>query len=1794
MTLFASADNAQDLWTRLMKECLAVAGNQEWRVVDSSFLQNLTPNQKNELGVSEINIRSCIQELIRLIGQESAPLQNLVFNSDLWNENDLEQVVAGIYGDNATPQQQRIAILRRLPLHIRLSGNQRERIAIADDQNGQTLKPDTLLENNQFANDFQHQNLVDYQDAIQNAWELLQAKITLIARYPAGSNAATAQNQLFTEENPNNANQPIFHEVSWREVIAVILQQDNPEPFSQLVLAGLTVKQAGVVGRELTKKLREARMWVDKNSKVFCLNDLMHLEGMEDSLANVFENTDFRTLNDLPIELKDHPGFEGYHGTLLPPFSQVLQQIAEICANNEKWTLGIGANFLPANANNDYAGLLDFLNHVKDCHELSLANIILMLHQRKGDMTPTNFFDKIRSSVTRLWNINTQGIQRRIDTLNYLREHARIQDHDGYLKQFVAEGEIFSNHILPAIQLRNIAGTWCNTNLLIWQNAGADPQYVLHNEHQKILIPNEDNLVQEIHPEANAQQQVPIAPNEPDKSAQALITYLETFRNQNGLPRPEYPLMAASFIAVCYDHTVLRKFAEDCLRNQVVIPNFDALRDLLFNVGAGYDFRANNNWANGHFLFEIHPANQNQATYQNILGQPIQVPLNVNPSHLLVDDVNIAKVQATYNGQPIRKIKLRQFAQIDGIEKINSKWGITLKTIVAKGYGLTRTETPSILENFEKIIAPDAEIKTTRLYLLDSAESRMGELGCRNNPIFAKILNSFRIARDARIARQQFEQQGDKNSETPEAKRKEAEQHLSDAHQSLITALTAQREIPLSDNNQIEDALCEALRRKIKELGYTPNAVLFELFQNADDALSERLAIQGQDTNIPKTLKIKWNLQNGATDGTLHLLHWGRPINSALGLLENDLRYQSYRQDLVKMLNLHTSDKNQANDDGNNLAITTGKFGLGFKTVFLLSKAPSIMSGRLQHRIRGAWMPNGITNESLERMNTLRRENSCPNDLTLFELSAVSQESISPIIEKFKQSASYLILFSKSLEKIEIDNNGRNQPFAKILSEPNCNWSVSSNKWVLYPNPQTVSSAGWVFELDGNGVTVRPEDIPPVWTTVPTHENSAIRCAINGDWHMDTGRLRIARQSSEQMEQVAKRLATCLQTAVHDLQDNAKWEAFYKKAGWQGTDLLSRYSFWKSLWVLFSKPNPVQDWKACIEKSDTDIISAILWNTDFGAYRELIVKHKIVPSGIEDIADYRVLTQIQIGEGNNQNDQTIYADFYLEGLLDAKADLKQAILSEAQFRNSYPPTTVVSQSVGKYVNELVNVGQRLKPLQVKEVVREFVKDNRVEPNDADSLGIIFTFERLKDWKKTHGDKVDELEQVFHHFEFNNQLGNPVQAKDLIVGARNGFEGANYQDEQMRAAFAPDSALLHSDYNTPEAIQFFLLCRESMEANAVKLAEWACDTQGDKLTKVFEYLVKGKLREELAQEIKEIQNDWFQNIKVSQEFVELTDEMKFKVRQLFEPINYQAINQNIDPPPPPPPPPIEKLITWWERNNNTAPYTLTGDWWDLITRNFNDAIGIGNDENSRKDYLVKKLESPQSDESKLLWFRVLSIANFISEGRRMTEVRDYMKNDTFFQKLWKARNTQELNHIAESVFAELVDRRHIHDQAQGERSYFWRRVFYDMRKINRIVFEYQFAESLLQLHVSPITEILRFVRGGADQNPIQTLRWTGVMGQSAAGSLLFVIRELRRLGIFTPPDDKHCYFVCKPVRNAAIRFGLLDERHREIQGEVLLDASAELHDRISKLPEEHRQIFKNLYDIPLLHWGINND
>jgi hypothetical protein len=281
--------------------------------------------------------------------------------------------------------------------------------------------------------------------------------------------------------------------------------------------------------------------------------------------------------------------------------------------------------------------------------------------------------------------------------------------------------------------------------------------------------------------------------------------------------------------------------------------------------------------------------------------------------------------------------------------------------------------------------------------------------------------------------------------------------------------------------------------------------------------------------------------------------------------------------------------------------------------------------------------------------------------------------------------------------------------------------------------------------------------------------------------------------------------------------------------------------------------------------------------------------------------------------------------------------------------------------------------------------------------------------------------------------------------------------------------------------------------------------------------------------------------------------------------------------------------VQEVWEWW--NGVGRPlhdYTLDGANWELLFP------GDNTRPTDRPAKLRAVLQQPERDEGKLVWYRLFGLACLMSGAGhgRIESLRRFWREelDCPERNFWNVTADRDFHEATKDLFLSLVLRR-ANPDATREWADFWRHVFYDVRKVHELVWNREFADTVLRLICDPgrVAHLPQFLRDG--QLPGQQ-SWDGVLGQSAGVPLFFLTREMCRLGLAPAGEiQRLAFFVCTPVRRAAERIGWLKTGASEqADFRSLARMSEQLYDTIMADARFGAKLLPD-YDIPLLHLGL---
>ncbi|MGT2430335.1 hypothetical protein ACU4HD_19470 [Cupriavidus basilensis] len=381
-------------------------------------------------------------------------------------------------------------------------------------------------------------------------------------------------------------------------------------------------------------------------------------------------------------------------------------------------------------------------------------------------------------------------------------------------------------------------------------------------------------------------------------------------------------------------------------------------------------------------------------------------------------------------------------------------------------------------------------------------------------------------------------------------------------------AIKALGEVVASEND-VQEVILAGIRERISDNQYEISSIPFELFQNADDAVSEFQQLQAADGRARVDANSIGRFVFERTDGVARFLHWGRPVNYT-GRGDN-LRPE-FGSDLERMLMLGATAKSDAEG-------VTGKFGLGFKSVLLATDAPCVWSGDLCFRIVGGCLPERWTPTSQTRSSQAQHQGADKSlRTTLTELVVRDQAAQSELGDRFASLAGLLPVFAREICDVIVDDDIHHWSPKVIIEDGTCNVSVGMCRLPVQGGFVTSrvlvfkSALGtMVLRLTSEGVAdferVERHPIPAIWVTAPTRGAAARGFLLNAPFQIDTGRASLAsgnaaRRNNQQAEELARAVGAGVVALLRSSQRD--WAGCAADLGCGG--LQSAAEFWTGFW----------------------------------------------------------------------------------------------------------------------------------------------------------------------------------------------------------------------------------------------------------------------------------------------------------------------------------------------------------------------------------------------------------------------------------------------------------------------------------------------------------------------------------------------------------------------------------------------------------------------------------------------------
>ncbi len=1301
--------------------------------------------------------------------------------------------------------------------------------------------------------------------------------------------------------------------------------------------------------------------------------------------------------------------------------------------------------------------------------------------------------------------------------------HDILDVHGWYLRALVE---------LPGVTPMNLTGlsllsrkeSWRAVEELCLGAHGVDPDHVLGEQHARLLeafVPSSGEA---------ATDPADTASHDADRrsDSRSIGDYLRDFELHVA------PEVLGGFAAVLGDDQEICDKAQEYLEPRWSLRNFRQRIDWevlpsttepgsLQVAGAGEDVHAA--MSKQRFLFRVARGGAEQAwSVLNLLGDQIQVPMSAEYDDLIVGQFR----NAPGHGYRTYEISLRGTdpATLPRPRLINL-FRDTAAVILDKVYCQAAGNLGSLWSELAESEQLDLEV--SQRLVLDHALFYVRQLGGRDSEIFARFGRYFD---DIRYREAELERLADDVGSRRE---------LDERRRALRNELSE----CLSSDPRAQRETLAAVRSKVIDFQYEPSSIPFELFQNGDDAAVELRQMLHRDAPPSQATKmaVSWN------GSEIVFVYWGRPINQfrLANFPSSEGRRLGYHRDLEKMLVMSSSDKSEEDD------LVTGKFGLGFKSVFLFTDRPLVLSGRLGFQVLGGIFPQKLPHEDSERLNQhALAYSSGTRETTVIELGRSEEVELEPneVLESFRELGHFLPVFSRSIKSIEL-REGDDAPEHLTWEEKSLRGSEHLFTGALRPSRGSSHSptpavvirgargAALLLATNARGFAPLPEGTPTFWVTAPTRSMESAGFAFNAPLLLDVGRGRLG--AVEGNLDIAREFGATIGSALLEAHDLARdWDSFAAEFGLSLET--SEYEFWRSLWEVMSGTSLLGD------GIEPRLLRTAIWSKQAGL-RRLFEERKALPTWLP--GDYEALTALPAARSATY------------GELDSPSVFESAS-ALASFRSLATPGSLISGSrIADRLEPLLEVRGHFRRLGITDVLEAELESGReIDSKRASAVGAVFNSELISrlDRPGEPGHEAEVVSEMLSEFHFETQTGSFAPAQDLLVSSPDGAT----VEERLRAAFAPTNRVLSALYDD-SGRQFFRVCRREMRAPAELLADWGVAAGTDDERRAFmEYLLGGQLASQVAAEIRSRGvASWIDSLRESDLMHGMAgpDQLVLLGRIGFDEDRLTS-NEPISLVQRDPGPVLEALHEWWSvhRDEELSEYQKR----------------VYPDGGALLDSL--KNAGPRSDKEREAWLTLLLRASLETLGWFSDE-----QNREFLRLCTKRNWIQDLAHGAspETLVKHLVE--YVKRQSDQIPFFHWLGQYSKLYIMANWIDAY--AQSFVDVNLMASEPSLRLILspranpeysgGGPDAPPLQPLLGIGAC---------FALRELRRTGIITNPKvDPLCFVPGKTIRTLIEEIGgpgIGEDEAHEARSRAIWDFLVE------QLGLE-RATFQGDFDIPLM-------
>ena len=713
------------------------------------------------------------------------------------------------------------------------------------------------------------------------------------------------------------------------------------------------------------------------------------------------------------------------------------------------------------------------------------------------------------------------------------------------------------------------------------------------------------------------------------------------------------------------------------------------------------------------------------------------------------------------------------------------------------------------LEEFFKIVDKVADVggltqKETECWLRDELAPLLDGLSLRSGSRSARYLRDYRDAQGA-------ESSGD------------YARHKAKLWKSITCSEEAQREI------------LDAVRRKIRALGYGPHRVLFELFQNADDAYQEQRSSAGRFN-----VHFYGSAAGGTAQPGFRVEHWGRPINHPGTTDPGAGRERLYHHDLRRMLVMGVSEKHEDS--------LTGKFGLGFKCVHLLSDSVGIVSGLISVKTVGGIIPTRW-NEGLD----LAQERQTVIDVPYCTTAQADGEHLK---RAFLKALTWLPAFARRITRIDVRLGAQSRSVCcikrsvdsiDVIKIKDSEWGTQRALRLDLGGAAAGDSYRLLLKIGSDGPECFEPGLSRLWYLVPLEEGadsgptgsspsvtaSGTGWLLDGPFPVPPGRGGLAWGGAQDPRELFADLGRALGDRLLDLHAliERDWTRLWKELDCSPDSSL----FWDGLFTVMSQGIDDKPARWLHDPPDSG-------ETSYRGYGHLVANRKVVPTGLP--MPYNNLVQA--------SSVRWFASSALgdKDILEATRRWKSAC--EINNRIVAPGVRAV----------LVKLGfNKIQPMTLSELIGREMRsdDHKIGPNLGKRLGMVVTLDRIRSGPLQQEQHVIAATASKANFQAQDESWHSVE--DLIS------EKNINEDERRVCMFAPRDVVLSDKYGCA-AVRFFELARSKSghRPPVGQMLVWArsADDDGRKRA-VLQYTICGHYGRQLASRLRKDCPVWIRDV-----------------------------------------------------------------------------------------------------------------------------------------------------------------------------------------------------------------------------------------------------------------------------------------------------------------------------------------